>query len=173
MFGKLALSLAALALAGSAALAQDNSNDDFDVAEWAGRYVGFIDGRDATLYIRHSGPGTSACEDSVTGRRVSGAWFSVTLIDQDRNAKLVRNCISQFHSGGPRDHRWRNLKLEHTGTGEVRNVGTFYLHTWDKNFISGHNSWRGRNYGRLFVAADRGIGRCDWPGHTTDPDCNF
>lgn len=173
MLRVLAIGMLILLVPGSSASAQDDSDDNFDVSDWAGRYVGFIDGRPASLLIRHSGPGISSCEDSVNGRRISGSWFSVFLADLERDVEWSRTCISQFHKGSPRDHRWRNMRLENEKTGEVDNVGTFYLHTWDKSFISGWSEWRGRRFGRLFVRADRGIDQCDWPSHLAEPTCEF
>lgn len=44
--------------------------------------------------------------------------------------------------------------------GTIDNVGTFYLHTWDKDFITAVNEWKGKKYGRLFIRANRLIPNC-------------
>ena len=138
---------------------------EVQLGDWTGSYRGFIDGRKATLrIIYHSVRGD--CTDRYTSSSVtSRPYFTVELRDIERSVVWSRNCIDAFgrlspgHDGRPK-HIWPNMNLKNRNSGVEENVGNFYLHTWNKGFISGSNEWNGSRFGRFFMKNDRTIGNC-------------
>jgi hypothetical protein len=144
-------------------------SDPNRIRQWEGTYKGFIDGRHASLTIaiwdgtRISG----SCLNNVTRRSHSGRlYINVTLKDLDHGVTWYGQCIRAFSDDAPDEYIWKNLRLRQKigsdiFSGRVENVGTYYLHTWDTDFISGFNKSGSKNFGRLFIRASRALDSCD------------
>ena len=147
--------------------------DPVSQSDWAGTWKGFIDGRPATLVI--TGPRTNtSCRDSVnpdagspvSGTAPSGVVMNVTLTDDERGGRWQRTCINAWRVDGPGDgrspsqgfsHMWKELVLTNVNSGRNESVGDYYLHTWDREFISGVSTWKGKQFGRLFIKQGRTV----------------
>jgi hypothetical protein len=114
-------------------MATFTSPDDF-----FGTYDGRWDGRRARLTI----------DDRVGD---SGRWLcNITLEDLDRDAKYRASHVT--HSD--KKHIFRDLELAGLrGTRGTKRIKLLTLHTWDVDFLSGHDVWNGTEFGFAFERA--------------------
>jgi hypothetical protein len=147
---------------------------DVSLMDWVGEYRGFIDGRPATLTIKKwNVDDVHSCMDSVAGGLNSYLdSVNIELRDVQRNVIWSRSCVGPHSATNlPAGHVWRNLSLRQGSARYSTNVGTFFLHTWDHDFISGYNTWNGKDYGRLFIRTTRSLPGCSNPHDPTT--CRF
>ena len=155
------------------------ANAQIGVNDWAGSYRGFIDGRKATMNINFSS--ITGCQDTLTGARPrSPGVYSVEVRDLDRGKRYRRDCIYVYGDDGPfREpiserwrHVWDNLNLRDLDTGQVVDIGTYILHTWNTGVITGVKKWNDRNYGVIFIKSDMTIPTCT-SGEVVSGTCRF
>lgn len=112
-----------------------------EAKDWFGTYAGRNDGRDARLRIEPT-------ED--------GADLKITFQDLDRDTRLE----GRVYAGDLTDSESHILEDLELTNGECTNwsedecirkdVERLFLHTWDKNQISGYADWKGTDYGMAF-----------------------
>ena len=136
---------------------------DFGIHKWEGTFKGFVDGRPALLKIDYV-TSSSPRKNNITGHLVYPPYFNVWL-EEINGPKWFGQAIGAHSDHGPKGHVWNKLVLRKVEgrdfwNGKAESVGTFYLHTWNADFISGYNIWNREPYGRLFVRDTRELSSC-------------
>lgn len=103
--------------------------------DFYGTYNGRWDGRRASLTI----------DDRVGD---SPRWLcNITLEDLDRSSKYRASHVT--HS--KKKHVFRDLELKgFQGTRGSKRIKLLMLHTWNTDFLCGHDIWRGTEFGFSF-----------------------
>jgi len=116
---------------------QQTSTEQEDIG-WVGTYEGRLDGRQARLTVSMN---TQATSESLI--------YGLILEDLDRKATFRGTAGI---NPGVQQNVLENITLT-AADGRVATLGKLFLHTWNKDYISGYSIWKGREFGLAFGKA--------------------
>ena len=105
---------------------------------WVGTYEGRVDGRRARL--------------EVSVKHVSQeqlATYNIVLEDLERGVRFTGE--GWLYYSKPKTRHIMRIRQPLTSkNGTQKDVQRLLLHTWDVDYVSGHSTWNGRDFGLLF-----------------------